>query len=510
MIKKSALIALILLPFFFLLHNYNEIFGFIPLRQIIKYAILIYGILAIAYFIMRRLHISGTKTALILFIIFSFNLFFDSIDHFFHAIVFKTFFGSYLFLFPLWILMIVLLIRKIIRADIIPPKIILYLNTLMLFLVASEFIMMVIYSEQINKNNNLIYPSKSLSENYIPEKIPDSSKPDIYFLVFDEYTNNQTLKRIWNFDNDQITNWLATKDFYVPANTRSNYSFTLYSVSSTFNMNYLDAKKGSDATIARNLLQATQSLSNNETFSILQKENYSIDFLAPFKSTLKENGKGQFFDYIVDHQIDMQTLPGKIIAHIRSYLLMGKFTGINPNESSRLLTDKIKAIGSTIDRIKSSTDSTVNRKPHFVYGHFFSPHAPHLLFDSAGRLKPEQIASDIPMVNTYPAQVVYTNTLIKEIVTDIREHNKSNTIIIIEGDHGFRAFKEGHDWFNRTPDSLKKNFFPNFSAIYFPHKNYSNLYDHISPVNTFRIVFNQYFNQHFPLLKDSNILVKDE
>jgi hypothetical protein len=510
MIKKSALVALVLLPAFFLLHNYNELFGFIPVRQVLFYAVIIYGVLGIVYFIIRRMNLSATKTSLVIFILCAFNLFFDSIDRFFKLISFKTILGSYLVLAPLWILLLVLLIRKIVRADQIPPKIIAFLNTVMIFLFASELITGLINYSHFKQNKNLIYPYKSLSENYISPKMADSSKPDIYFLVFDEYTNNKTLKKVWNFDNDGITNWLATKDFHVPVNTRANYTFTVYSVSSTFNMNYIDAKKGPDGTITRNLLQANQSLSNNETFSILQKENYSINFLAPFKNSIKENGLGKWFDYLIDHQIDMQTLPGKIIAHIQWYLKTGKWTGLNTNEVSDLLKEKVEAIRNTVEQIKSTTDSSTNRKPHFVYGHFMTPHEPHLLFDSAGMLAQEQKASIYPQVKTYTAQIGFANSIMKEVVTYILEHNKSNTIIIVEGDHGFRQFLEGPDWFMRIPDSTKKYFLPNFNAIYFPNKNYSRLYDTMSPVNTFRIVFNQYFNQHFPLLKDSGTVVKDE
>jgi hypothetical protein len=275
-------------------------------------------------------------------------------------------------------------------------------------------------------------------------------------------------------------------------------------------MNYIGAKKGSDGTITRNLLQANQSLSDNETFSILKKENYSIDFLAPFKNSIKENGLGKWFDYLIDHQIDMQTLPGKIIAHIQWYLRSGKWSGLNANETTRLLTDKIKGIQNTIEQIKNTTDSSVNRRPHFVYGHFMTPHEPHLLFDSSGALMAEQTASIYPLVKTYTAQIGFANGIMKELVTYIIGHNKRNTVIIVEGDHGFRQFLEGPEWFTRTPDSLKKYFLPNFNGVYFPQKNYSRLYDHMSPVNTFRIVFNQYFGQNFPLLKDSGTVVKDE
>ena len=53
-------------------------------------------------------------------------------------------------------------------------------------------------------------------------------------------------------------------------------------------MNYIDEGKGSDGTVAKYILQANESLSNNETFSILKKEDYNLNFLAPFNNNIKE------------------------------------------------------------------------------------------------------------------------------------------------------------------------------------------------------------------------------
>jgi len=46
------------------------------------------------------------------------------------------------------------------------------------------------------------------------------------------------------------------------------------------------------------------------------------------------------------------------------------------------------------------------------------------------------------------------------------------------------------------------------NAVYFPDHDYRMLYPQMSPVNTFRIVFNHYFGQNLPLLKDSTVIVK--
>src|ERR1039457_4129697 len=117
-----------------------------------------------------------------------------------------------------------------------PSKLFMFLNIVMLCLLSVELGMLILNSEGLKKNNNLIFSNMSLSKNYIPSNMPDSSKPDIYFLLFDGYTNNRTLKEVWGFNNDGIAKWLASDHFYVPDNTSANYNFTLYSVSSTFKM----------------------------------------------------------------------------------------------------------------------------------------------------------------------------------------------------------------------------------------------------------------------------------
>jgi hypothetical protein len=498
--RPTALVALFLLPAFFLLHNYNDLFGFIPIRELLFYALTIYGVLAIACFIMISLKISAPKTSLILFIISFFILFFAPVHNVYRSMTFNSIISHYWVMLPLVCLLLLLLARKIIRENIIPGKIFTFLNLALVCLFATELATSFTKASVYSKNHNLIYPRKPLSDKYVSPNMSDTSKPDIYFFVFDEYTNNKTLKKMWGYDNSQITDWLSTNGFHIPSDTRSNYSFTVFSVSSTFNMDYIDKNAGGNGTVIPNLLKANQSLSNNETFSILKKENYSIRFIAPFNNTIEENGLDHFFDYLVDGQIPGQTLPGSLGITIMSGLKSGYRPYFKDSMAfNEHLQQKYKSVRLTVDKIKETTDSSTNRKPHFIYGHILVPHVPHL-FDSSGKFLSYKQSLNMTLYDTYTAQVNYANSLIKEIVEHIKQHNKPNTIIIIEGDHGFRRF----------PDSLNRYDLPNFSAIYFPDKNYSRLYDTMSPVNTFRILFDQYFQQNFPMLKDSGTIVKDE
>jgi hypothetical protein len=93
----------------------------------------------------------------------------------------------------------------------------------------------------------------------------------------------------------------------------------------------------------------------------------------------------------------------------------------------------------------------------------------------------------------------YTNKIILEITRKIIQDSGDNALIVLQSDHGFRDFAGG--------PSLPHLFFKNYSAFYFPDKNYSTLYDTMSNINTFPILLNKYFNTKFPLQPDTAVFL---
>ena len=500
MTVKKIGFALVLLPIFFLLQNDNQVIGFIKVNQMIKYAIAIYLLMAFGYLALRRFNLNSAKSALILFISGFVFLFFSPIYEFFWSVALKIRVVSFWVIFPILMLFLAMLIRKVLQVEKVSEKLATLLAVTMSVLLVSSIVTFYINNTRKHKDLNLIYPPKTISKNYIPQNNPDSSKPDIYFLLFDEYTNSQTLKKVWGYNNVGITDWLSQKGFYIVDSSRTNYNFTLFSLSSIFNLNYLDPSKGQDGTNEQNVIKASCSLSDNELFSILEKDNYAIHFLAPFQNRIEENNLGNYFDFLTDEQLYRQTILGNLENRFIWDIKGSRFYKPDAEKPYAELTEKLKLVKRTITEIKNTTDSNANRKPQFVYGHLMIAHIPHV-FNQAGQVMTEKEVFGATPFQTYTAQVAYANQVIRDLVGYIHTHNKKNTIIIIEGDHGFRHF---------SPELMPVYSFPNFSAIYFPDKNYGLLNQHLSPVNLFRVVLGQYFGIQLPLLKDSSIEVKDE
>lgn len=491
----SPILFLLLLPAFFILHNYNELFGFLSPNKIIQSALIIYALVIGSFLLLRRWTHSPAISSLILFVLSCFILFFRPIHGMVKNTAILSIISSYKIFLPVCFVLLLLFCRKLFRKRTVSLKTIIFLNTTMLSLLIVEGGIFLHHGLEVKATHNLIYPAKTICDHYQPTVRADSSKPDIFLLVFDEYTNNEALKKLWQFSNDTITEWLSRNGFYISRQAKANYDFTPYSMSSMFNMDYLDSQKGKDATLGRNVLQSNKSMSDNQLFCILRKENYSLHFYSPFRNTIEEDGLGHYFDYLPNGQLYRQTLPGSVALDIgwnfsnRKIDFLGRWKMLEQDAKSMA-----KANQKLIGLVKLATDISASRKPHFIYGHFLITHEPHL-YDNQGRLHTEYLDTD-PM-KTYTTQIEYANFVIDDLITYILRHNKKNTILILMGDHGFR----------RLPEELNAFRFPNLMAIYFPEQNYKQLYETISPVNMFRLLLNEYFDQHLPLLSDSTILV---
>jgi len=115
-------------------------------------------------------------------------------------------------------------------------------------------------------------------------------------------------------------------------------------------MDYLDKRSGWDGTNDYNVLKAQNSLSNNETFSILKKEGYLIRFIAPFKNAIEKNGLEEFFNFMSDDLIPLQTLPGSVSSTIDRSLEF-KYSPMYDEDIRR----KYQSILFTTEKIKKTT-----------------------------------------------------------------------------------------------------------------------------------------------------------
>ena len=115
------------------------------------------------------------------------------------------------------------------------------------------------------------------------------------------------------------------------------------------------------------------------------------------------------------------------------------------------------------------------------------PHFPYVFGPNGEVIYEEKDNLDI---DVYRDQLIYTNKRILDIVKKIVRSAPKPKIIILQGDHGLLL---------NPADRVAI-----LNAYYLEGEDNEWLYPSISPVNTFRGIFNQYFHGEYEILEDTS------
>jgi hypothetical protein len=135
--------------------------------------------------------------------------------------------------------------------------------------------------------------------------------------------------------------------------------------------------------------------------------------------------------------------------------------------------------------------------PRFVYSHILLPHPPFLFGPEGEEICQGMDGNNWENKGAYINQLAFTNKKTREVVDRILSESARPPIIIIQSDHGpFTSMTKDEE--------VQIDRMRNFEAYYLPDNGSEELYETVSPVNSFRIIFNRYFNASYPLLKDDS------
>lgn len=492
---------LILLLLFFILHGYNAFFSFFPFQFVFLNLVITLLGSALVYLLSFWVLKDRRKAAVFSFWILLYILFFG----FWHDSLKRTvgikFFSSYKFILPFSTASLIALWLFIRKKNNTFKRLFLFLNLLLGLFIGYELFSSVInyiaYRKSEHLLDNRFNTYRQAQKN---TKLPDTSKPDIYFLVFDALPSTAAMQEAWSFDNNTLDSFLQKENFYVVPSSKSNYNLTVLSVSSTLNMDYTPpVDLYQDET--KMYFQASASMLDNSLTRYLNEIGYDVKQYQPVSFVNKDWTGRLFFPDMLYMNYFYQTLPGRIYRDLGWNLSVIK-NKLQKKQNYSSYVDRNnkhqKDLLLTTQLVKNSC-ALSKPKPQFVYAHYQLPHDPYI-YDSTGNLQPVEntvIYTEAEQPAAFIEQVKFTNKIIEQLVTHIKKTNKPNTVIIIEGDHGFRNIygKKGY------------MIYDNFSSFYFPNKNYNELYPTISPVNSFRVVLNNFFDTNLPLLKDSSIFI---
>jgi hypothetical protein len=315
----------------------------------------------------------------------------------------------------------------------------------------------------------------------------DQGLPDIYWILLDAHTRTDVLKEHFGHDNSAFVEDLEAAGFYVAKCSQSNYPSTRYSVTSLMNANYIDQLPGVTKGIpplnislvnqtVRSLGYSVITFKNRSTGHFDLGEDLRLSRNQPVLGMIDLFGGPNEFEFML-----MKTSALRLI-----YDMPQLIPGLDPQVFGKgefyEHYQQTLFILNTLPKLPQQTQD-----PKFVFAHILVPHPPYI-FSPDGKY-----GWGGDEITGYRSNVQFIDAQIAKVVKKIVENSEIPPIIIVQGDHG-----------PSTSITTPEMRMPILNAYYVNDETKSELYATITPVNSFRIIFNSYFGTTYPLLEDKS------
>ncbi|MHC4525410.1 MAG: sulfatase-like hydrolase/transferase [Planctomycetota bacterium] len=359
---------------------------------------------------------------------------------------------------------------------------ILNLIALCLILLNGMNILTVILQSDTSSDNETI-----LTIEDAPDIASDTSNlPNIFYLIFDAHLGSSGLRQ-FGYDNSWFVDALEERGVFVAKESYSNYMKTPMCLASSLNYAYLDNVSEKVSQTERELTDLKKLyplLDSNRAFRFLKKLGYQ---------TIHCPTDALFYT----HQIksaDLVINENKGIWNGVS-LELARNTPFFENRWFVTNLHRNRILGA-LQEIKALKE---HPKPFILFAHILSPHFPAVFDRDGGYPKQPPQISKSPKIEKYLRQMEFIDKQILDII-DLLQDDENPPVIILQGDHGLRSLIIDEP---RVTDPRSAQIgFSILNAYYLPGNDTSQLYDSISPVNTFPVIFNHYFGTDLEIVPD--------
>lgn len=326
--------------------------------------------------------------------------------------------------------------------------------------------------------------------------------PNLYFIIMDGYGGQDVLERYYRTNNDEFISFLRDQGFWVAEHSRSNYLRTSLSLPATLNMEYLDEFiETHNLAMEEDPRPVLGRMKKSRVRLFLEQFGYTSVGISSGFTGWDMFGVEHFVDYKIAGANEFQSIVNQ---HTPAYPITVELAVMDPFSKHRELQF------SAIDTFPEFPNMFPEH-PIAGFIHIMSPHPP-FVFERDGspaeqksplfNLGDGDYLVDVTMDRieyqvAYANQLKYTNELMTEAIAQLRQ-NDPEAIIVLQGDHGPGSGYHGSDPFKN--DFIERSSILN--AVYLPNQDYNDFYDTMTPVNTFRIIFNHYFGTDYEYLPD--------
>ncbi len=358
------------------------------------------------------------------------------------------------------------------------------LNIVALGLVITATVQTILWSRSVSKSvadEQVQVPTLSIPEG--------QTLPDVYYIIMDSYGREDTLRAAYGFDNSAFVDSLEQMGFYVAPCSQSNYARTDFSLASSLNMEYVPDLNPKFTPDFRDPYPIWRLLQHSAVRAALENAGYkTVAFSTGFAWSQLEDA-------------DVYLEPPLVFSRPNEFeALLFQTTLVRLAQNTGADSQRLAAWDQFRQRTLFTLDELAQLGdmpgPKFVFAHIIAPHPPFVFGPDGEAINPAEYISPTGSYTGkdykrgYLQALPFINRELERVLPQIIEKSAVPPIIILQGDHGA--------WALGYPQRIQ-----NLNAYYLPG-HADALYPSISPVNSFRVVFNNYFGTDYPLLKDES------
>ncbi|HEX8099186.1 MAG TPA: hypothetical protein VF660_03170 [Actinomycetota bacterium] len=323
--------------------------------------------------------------------------------------------------------------------------------------------------------------------------------PDIYYIVPEDYGHPFVHRQWFGIDTSSFERYLRNKGFYVADRSMSNYQNTHQSLASSLNMEYLNTLVGDRPT----LHGIYAKLQNFKVANYLQSLGYRYVHIGSwYKPTAK--------DPTADINLNFEDLSEFSSTLYQTTVLPPIFRTFGVAE------DKLDPRRAKWKRTIAEFDLVGRVKripgPKFVFAHLMFPHyqgpkPPEHTIDRNGNFITKKEEERRSYRRLYGDGILFAAKKMEQVIDSILADPNYHPIIVLQTDEGAYPNEKLEeeprlfDYSTATKEELRNHFLI-LNAYYVPGMPRDRLYPTITPVNSFRLIFDQYFHGKFPLFPD--------
>jgi hypothetical protein len=448
--------------------------------------------------ILRDWHRAGALTTFFMLLFFTYGHLYQSIRG---LELFGASIGRHRVLLPIWLIVIIVgtwLITKRLKR---PRSVTMPLNIIVGAMLIVPVFQIVDFQIRSIRARSEALPATTMQNFDLPD---DEPLPDIYYIILDAYARGDFLRENFGYDNTGFLNWLTENGFIVAEKSQSNYAQTKLSLASSLNMDYLQSLRSDivngngDSLLLNPMITQSAVRSNLEGlgYKIVAFEtgyNWTQIEDADFYLTKRTSKIGEFYAQGRMNGFEAMLLQNSMLLVATDAVIV--LPDIFTPDIQAPFQDHRERILYILDSLK---DAPSIQGPKFVFAHLVIPHPPFVFAPEGDEVvlpsqftlaETTEIQDEASYITGYLNQVQFINVQMESVLSEILAKSDVPPVIVIQADHGPGLAS----MYGRMAI---------LNAYFLPGKDESVIYEDISPINTFRVIFNEFFGAHYPLLED--------